>query len=173
MNDTEIVHVMLKPDTLERCIRDSVLEDLIAIGGRIILSKKIVLNYEQISEIYPNFKNARAKSTVFKYFTSYETEHLAFVGEKGIHKKYQASKGRPGAGGIRGKYYTKYTELSPSDLDLWLAGLGTNLEDIDLEMFGYDILHVPDSPKHSQRGLIAVFGDHYLLALNGVTKNEK
>jgi hypothetical protein len=164
MNQDELVHIMLKPTTFKYSLRDSVLEDLIAIGGQFILSKKLVLNHEQILEIYPNFDNPRAQSTVFEYLTTNFTEHFAFRGQKGIHKKYQESKGKPGVDGIRGKYYTNYTKLSPREL--WLSGRGENIKNIDLEMCGYNILHIPDSPEESRRGLIAVFGNNNLLNLN-------
>ncbi len=155
----EVVHIMLKPETLEGDMREIILGELLEIGGRLISSKRVILDMYQISEIYNNFRNERAKPVVFKYFTSKETEHLAFVGTKGIHKKYQNAKGKPGAGGIRGKYYTKYTKLSQEDVESWLEGTLVNIEDIDLEMFARDILHVPNSTEDSKRGLLSVFDE--------------
>lgn len=154
----EVVHVMLKPDTLEFGMRDVILQELLKIGGRLLLSKRMVLNQTQISEIYPGFKNLRAKKIVFRYFTSKETEHFAFVGENGIHQSYQKAKGKAGAAGIRGKFFTRYTKLSPEELKNWIEGSLSNIEDIDLEMFARDILHVPNSPEQSKRGLKAVLG---------------
>ncbi len=152
----ELVHIMLKPDTLESGMRDTILEEILRIGGKLIASKKTVLSLSQISQIYPDFVNLRAKDTVFQYFTTRETEHLALVGEKGIHQTYQTSKGKPGQGGIRGKYYTRYTKLTKEELADWFKGTLFNIEAIDLEMFARDILHVPNSPERSRRGLIAV-----------------
>lgn len=154
--DQEIVHVMLKPDTLEFGMRDVILSELLSIGGKLVAEKRLVLSLAQISEIYSDFDNERAKKAVFHYFTTRETEHLAFVGEPGIHQKYQQSKGRPGKGGIRGKYYTRYTQLTPEELDDWFRGTLVNLEAIDLEMFARDILHVPNSVEKSKRGLSIV-----------------
>lgn len=154
----ELVHVMLKPDTLESGMRDIILKELLKIGGHLLLSKRIILNQTQLSDIYSDFKNIRAKKTVFQYFTAKETEHLAFIGERGIHKSYQEAKGKPGVSGIRGKFYTRYTKLSPKELNKWLEGSLVNSTAIDLEMFGRDILHVPNSPEESKRGLRAVFG---------------
>ncbi|MFH1455275.1 MAG: hypothetical protein ABIF22_03080, partial [bacterium] len=57
---------------------------------------------------------------------------------------------------IRGKYYTRYTRLSDSELQEWLSGTLSNAEDIDLEMFGRDILHVADTLSDSLNGLRAV-----------------
>jgi nucleoside diphosphate kinase len=153
---SELVHVMLKPDTLESGLRDDILKELLKIGGTLLLSKRLILNQSQIAEIYPDFPNERARPTVFKYFTTKETEHLAFLGEPGIHKKYKEAKGKTGASGIRGRYYTRYTRLSPEELSRWLEGSLENIAAIDLEMFGRDILHVPDSPAGSKRGLRSV-----------------
>jgi len=154
--DQEIVHVMLKPDTLESGMRDVIIAELIGIGGALVTSKRLVLNFAQISEIYFDFDNERAKKAVFHYFMSRETEHLAFIGEHGIHQRYQHSKGRPGKGGIRGKYYTRYTKLTSDELASWFKGTLANLEDIDMEMFARDILHVPNSVERSKRGLSIV-----------------
>ena len=109
------------------------------------------------SLIYSHFSNARAKPVVFAYFTSRETEHLALVGPVGLHERLDVIKGQTGSGkGIRGKYYTRYTRLSDSELQEWLSGTLSNAEDIDLEMFGRDILHVADTPSDSLNGLRAV-----------------
>lgn len=154
----ELVHVMLKPDTLECDIRDSVVAELQGLGGVLLVSKRMVLDLFQISEIYPVFPNERAKPAVFHYFTTRETEHLVFAGDAGIHARYHREKGKPGKGGIRGKYYTRYTKLTPEELSNWFAGTLHNLEEIDLEMFGRDILHVPNTIEQSLRGLRAVLG---------------
>ena len=154
----ELVHVMLKPDTLESGMRDIIFKELLKIGGHLLISKRMILNQTQISDIYSDFKNIRAKKTVFQYFTTKETEHLAFMGERGIHKNYQEAKGKTGVRGIRGEFYTRYTKLSPKELSKWLEGSLMNSAAIDLEMFGRDILHVPNSPEESKRGLRAVLG---------------
>ncbi len=126
------------------------------VESSLVAVKRLILSLAQISEIYFDFDNERAKKAVFHYFTTRETEHLAYIGEPGIHQKYQQSKGRPGEGGIRGKYYTRYTKLTPEELADWFRGTLTNLEAIDLEMFARDILHVPNSVGRSKRGLSIV-----------------
>lgn len=152
----EIVHVMLKPDTLEFGMRDVILSELLNLGGMLVATKRLVLSLVQISEIYFDFDNERAKKAVFQYFVTRETEHLAFVGEPGIHQKYQQAKGKPGRGGIRGKYYTRYSKLTPEELADWFRGTLVNIEGIDLEMFARDILHVPNSVERSKRDLLIV-----------------
>jgi len=156
--DQEIVHVMLKPDTLEFGMRDVILAELLSLGGKLVAAKRLVLSLAQISEIYSDFNNERAKKAVFYYFTTRETEHLAFIGEPGIHQRYHQAKGKPGKGGIRGKYYTRYTKLTPEELADWFDGTLANIEGIDLEMFARDILHVPNTIEKSKRGLSVVLG---------------
>ncbi len=154
----EIVHIMLKPDTLECGIRNVILDELLKVGGSLIFSKRLVLTMSQISVIYPHFGNERAKGAVFHYFTSRETEHLAFGGPKGIHARYQEAKGKTGTGiGIKGKYYTRYTKLTEDELRKWFDGTLENIQDIDLEMFGRDILHIPNSPEESINDIFSVF----------------
>lgn len=157
--NTELVHVMLKPDTLMSGLRAIVLDELEETGGRIVATKRLVLETSQIEAIYPDFPNARAKPFVFAYFTSRETEHFAFAGETGLHLRLHASKGQTGTvRGIRGKYYSRYTRLSQAELDEWLCGTLPEAAEIDLEMFGRDILHVADNQRDSLRGLAAVMG---------------
>jgi len=104
----ELVHVMLKPDALEFGLRDIIIQELQQGGGEIITSRRLVLSLKQISSIYSNFSNDRAKPVVFAYFTSRETEHLAIIGSEGLHKRLDVIKGQTGTGnGIRGKYYTR------------------------------------------------------------------
>lgn len=167
-NGVEIVHVMLKPDTLEFGMRDTILAELVSIGGKLVASKRLILNLSQISEIYSDLDNERAKKAVFHYFTTRETEHLAFIGEAGIHQKYQQSKGRPGKHGIRGKYYTRYTKLTPEELDSWFKGTLINIEAIDLEMFGRDILHVPNSVEKSKRDLLIVLDENQIRSIQNL-----
>ena len=154
---SEIVHVMLKPDTLEFGMRDTILRELLAVGGELVFAKKLVLNLKQIADIYPYFDNDRAKPTVFHYFTTRETEHLAFVGIPGIHLKYQKAKGKTGTGvGIKGKYYTRYTKLTEAELKSWFEGTLLNMEAVDLQMFGRDIIHVPNCPSESVNDLLSI-----------------
>ncbi|MFH1454855.1 MAG: hypothetical protein ABIF22_00830, partial [bacterium] len=142
----EVAHAMLKPDALESGLRDTVIQELLSGGCEIVVSRRFTLNLNQIASIYSHFSNARAKPVVFAYFTSRETEHLALVGPVGLHERLDVIKGQTGSGkGIRGKYYTRYTRLSDSELQEWLSGTLSNAEDIDLEMFGRDILHVADT----------------------------
>jgi nucleoside diphosphate kinase len=164
----EIVHVMLKPDTLEFGMRDVILSELLGLGGKLIVAKRLILSLAQISEIYFDFDNERAKKAVFHYFTTRETEHLAFIGEPGIHQTYQQAKGRPGKGGIRGKYYTRYTKLTPEELANWFRGTLANIEDIDLEMFARDILHIPNSVDRSKRGLLIVLDSDQIQLIEGL-----
>ena len=153
----EVVHVMLKPDTLSSGLRETILEQLGVSGGKVVVSKRLTLTLDQIEAIYPNFPNPRAKPFVFAYFTSRETEHLAFAGDVGLHGRLHAAKGQTGTDrGIRGKYYTRYTRLSQTELDEWLRGTLPEAVDIDLEMFGRDILHVADNQEDSLRGLQAI-----------------
>lgn len=153
----EIVHVMLKPDTLLSGLRETVLRELRQTGGQIVVSKRLTLSLPQIEAIYPAFPNERAKPYVFAYFTSRETEHFAFAGSRGLHEELHKAKGTTGSGkGIRGKYYTRYTRLSRHELDEWLLGTFPETADIDLEMFGRDILHVASNPDDSLRGLRAI-----------------
>jgi nucleoside diphosphate kinase len=167
----EVAHAMLKPDTLESGLEDVVIKELLGGGCEIIVSKKFILDMDQISAIYSTFSNKIAKPVVFNYFTSRLTRHLALIGSEGLHDRLDVIKGQTGSGqGIRGKYYTRYTRLSESELAEWLAGTLANAEDIDLEMFGKDILHVADTPSDSIRGLRAVLDPDQLQLLrkNGV-----
>lgn len=151
----ELVHAMLKPDALEYGLRDTVIAELQQEGQcEVIVSRRLILDSSQIEAIYSRFSNKRAKPVVFNYFTSRETEHLAIGGGPGLHHHLDVVKGQTGTGrGIRGKYYTRYTRLSPEELEEWLAGTLVNATDIDLEMFGRDILHVADTIEDSLRGL--------------------
>ena len=150
----EIAHAMLKPDALEYGLRETIIQELLGGECEIIASRRLVLDLSQITAIYSHFSNARAKPVVFAYFTSRETEHLALLGPAGLHDRLDVIKGQTGSGkGIRGKYYTRYTKLSESELQEWLAGTLSNAEDIDLEMFGRDILHVSDTQSDSITGL--------------------
>jgi hypothetical protein len=153
----EIVHVMLKPDTLASGLRETVLRELEKSGGRYVVSSRLTLNLSQIEAIYPHFPNPRAKPFIFAYFTTRETEHFAFVGHLGLHCRMHEAKGKTGSGrGIRGRYYTRYTHLSQSELDEWLHGTLPATAEIDLEMFGRDILHIADNAVDSLRGLNAI-----------------
>lgn len=162
----EIAHVMFKPETLAIGIRDTILREIISVAGTPRMSRRLVLCYPQICAIYPDFPNKRARPFVFKYFTSLESEHFAFVGTPGIHQILHSVKGATGTGiGIRGKYYTNYTRLTEVDLDRWLEGTLPNESDIDLEMFGRDILHVADHEIDSLRGLTSIFGEEEIRQL--------
>jgi nucleoside diphosphate kinase len=150
----ELLHIMLKPDTLESGMREVIMEELMRHGGELIANVTLILSFEQIDSVYPDFKNPRAKDAVFRYFTTKPTEHLALIGPPGINDLYQKVKGKTGTGqGIRGKYYTRYTKLTQEELALWLVGTLENAAEIDLEMFGRDILHVADCEEDSVRAL--------------------
>lgn len=165
--DNEIVHVMLKPDTLEFGMREVILNELLGVGGTLLLSKRLVLSMRQISDIYPYFDNERAKDVVFRYFTTRETEHLAFVGPVGIHARYQQAKGKTGTGmGIKGRHYTRYTMLTKSELAHWFEGTLENIGNIDLEMFARDILHIPNSPEESVNGLLSILDPDEVVLLS-------
>lgn len=160
----ELAHVMLKPDTLASGLREVVLHELEQSGSYIVASRRLTLSLAQIEVIYPNFPNLRAKPFVFAYFTSRATEHFAFAGELGLHARLHQAKGQTGTGmGIRGKYYTRYTRLSQAELDEWLCGTLPETANIDLEMFGRDILHVADNPVDSFRGLRAIMSERDLM----------
>jgi nucleoside diphosphate kinase len=158
----EVVHVMLKPDTLARGIRNLIVAELEAVAGTVAFSKTLVLDHSQISAIYNRFPNPLSKAFVFNYFISMPTEHLVFVGPEGLHSAVHAVKGKTGSGrGIRGKYFSDYVHYSQRDIERWLQGTSDQAEEIDLEMFGRDILHVADDQTDSLRGLEAVFGPEY------------
>jgi nucleoside diphosphate kinase len=159
----ELAHVMLKPDTLLSGLREVVLRELEPSGGHIVANERLTLSLSQIGAIYPDFPNPRAKPFVFAYFTSRETEHFAFVGGQGLHSRLNEAKGETGTGkGIRGKYYTYYTRLSQALLDEWLCGTLPETANIDLEMFGRDILHVAATQADSLRGIHAIMGEQNL-----------
>lgn len=146
----EIAHAMLKPETLRSDLRDIVIRELSKGDCEIVASRRLTLSLEQIATVYSHFSNLRAKPVIFNYFTSNETEHLALVGPVGLHNRLDEIKGQTGTDkGIRGKYYTKYTRLSEAELQKWLKGTLANAEDIDLEMFGRDIVHVSDTEPES------------------------
>lgn len=150
----ELVHVMLRPDALELGLRDVVIRELQQEECEILVSRRLILNLNQIESIYPRFPNARAKPTVFAYFTSRETEHFAIEGAPSLHERLNVVKGRTGTGkGIRGRYYTEYTRLNPSEFQEWLSGSIPNTDGVDLEMFGRGILHVADTQSESFDGL--------------------
>lgn len=166
----ELVHMVLKPDALEFGLRDSIVQELQQEEGVIVASRRLILSVSQIESIYPNFLNVRAKPVVFAYFTSRETEHFAIIGPPGLHERLDVFKGQTGTGqGIRGKYYTRYTKLSHSELQEWLSGTLSNAEDIDLEMFGRDIIHTADTQAESISGLKAILlpSQIELIRLNG------
>lgn len=155
----EVVHVMLKPDTLERGLRDVIVAELEGIAGPVFASKKLILGRHQIEEIYSRFPNPYSKAFVFNYFTSQYTEHLAFLGEGDLHDRIHKAKGRTGSGvGIRGRYFSDYVHYTQLDIEKWLEGTSDRAEEIDVEMFGRDILHVADNQVDSMRGLEAVMG---------------
>lgn len=159
----ELVHAMLKPDTLEFGLRNVVIQELQKEECEIVASRRLVLSFSQISSIYPRFSNTRAKPVVFAYFTSRETEHFAILGQHGLHERLDVIKGQTGTGkGIRGKYYTRYTKLSHPELQEWLSGTLSNAEDIDLEMFGRDIIHIADTQSDSLAGLRAILCPYQL-----------
>ena len=159
----EVVHVMLKPDTLARGLRDTIVKELETVAGPVFLAKRMRLTLEQISEVYSRFPNPHSRKFVFNYFTSGDTEHLAFVGTDDLHLRIHKTKGKTGSGlGIRGKYFSDYVHYTKKDVDSWLLGTSDRAEEIDVEMFGRDILHVADNQEDSIRGLKAVLGPGFI-----------
>jgi nucleoside diphosphate kinase len=170
---TEVVHVMLKPDTLARGLRDTIVGEIEAVAGPVFLAKRMRLTLEQISEIYSRFPNPHSRRFVFNYFTSSDTEHLVFVGSEGLHMRVHKIKGRTGSvEGIRGKYFSDYVHYTKEDVDAWLAGTSDRAEEIDVEMFGRDILHVADNQEDSIRGLKAVLGPQFTEIARALSENQ-
>jgi nucleoside diphosphate kinase len=167
----EVVHVMLKPDTLERGLRDQIVEELEAVAGPVFIAKRMKLTLQQIAAIYSRFPNPHSRSFVFNYFTSRDTEHLAFLGGEDLHQRIHKMKGRTGSGaGIRGKYFSNYVHYTKADINEWLQGTSSRAEEIDVEMFGRDILHVADNQADSIRGLQAVMGPHFADILRAMSE---
>lgn len=155
----EAVHVMLKPDTLARGLRDTIVWELESVAGPVFWARRLRLTLHQIETIYSRFPNPHSRTFVFNYFTSKDTEHLAFVGAGDLHARVHKIKGRTGSGvGIRGKYFSDYIHYTEEEVEEWLRGASTRAEEIDVEMFGRDILHVADNQEDSIRGLQVVMG---------------
>ena len=165
----EVVHVMLKPDTLERGLRDTIVQELEAVAGPVYLARRMKLTLQQIEAIYSRFPNPHSKAFVFNYFTSRDTEHLALLGEGDLHARIHRIKGGTRSRtGIRGKYFSNYVQYTTEDVEAWLQGTSDRAEEIDLEMFGRDILHVADNQEDSIRGLQAVMGPHFFDKLHSM-----
>lgn len=169
---SEVVHVMLKPDTLERGIRDKIVRELEAVAGPVFVATRMRLTLEQIEAIYIRFPNPHSKDFVFNYFTSRDTEHLAFLGSGDLHGIIHRIKGGVRSGtGIRGKYFCNYIRYTKEDVEAWLQGTSSRAEEIDLEMFGRDILHVADNQEDSIRGLQAVMGPRFIDIMLAMSAN--
>ncbi len=155
----ELVHVMLKPDTLEHNLEDKIIQELLSIANAILLEKKKThLTLQDLEIIYFDFTYKPAKKEVFSYLTNNETLHLVFSGEAGLHKRFNSAKGRTGSNeGLRGKYVTWYTPLNKEEWDLWLKRQHPKYEKIDMEMFCRNLLHVSPNPQTSIKGIERVF----------------
>lgn len=154
---TELVHVMLKPDTVQLRNEDSVVADLVEAGGSVVFRKKLHLNLDQIKIIYSDFSFDSARDLVFNYLTEHPTTHLALVGPTGFHKKLNDLKGKTGgSSGLRSKYVKQYTELDTSSFNCWIQGNHPNQNAISLEMFCNNVLHVASDQEASLLGLSSI-----------------
>lgn len=157
----EIVHVMLKPDSLEAGLRDDILKEIMNCGCELVLSKKLTLNLNQIESIYSNFEDKKAKTAVLAFYISKPTEHLVFCGEKGLHDLILDIKGSMiNKTGIRGKYVSR-EKMTRDELisivDGVLPKAKESVDYIDFNFFGIDILHSADDQNESCRAICSVF----------------
>lgn len=151
---SELVHVMLKPDAIENGLENDVIQDLLFLGGKLILQKRLKLNRQQVEQIYFDFTFDSAREYVFRYLTTNETLHLAFVGESGLHDKFNQAKGKTGSNqGLRGKYISQYIKLDKTAYGLWLQNKHPEQEVINAEMFCRNLLHIAPSADASKKGI--------------------
>lgn len=92
----EFVYIMLKPDTLEFKIRDIILKELVNVGGQLIASKTLILNLDQISIIYSEFPNERAKKPYFITLPLAKQNILSLWEKKVFMKNIKSPKGKRG-----------------------------------------------------------------------------
>lgn len=153
-DNCELVHVMLKPDTLLSNNEKKVIDDLLTVGGKLIFERQMNLNKKQIETIYFDFSFDPARKLVFDYLTKNQTIHLAFAGPIGLHNKFNAIKGVTGGkSGLRAKYVKNYTKLDKEAFDLWVSSNHPKQDIISLEMFCCNVLHVASNPSASINGL--------------------
>ena len=143
----ELVYVMLKPDCLENNLQDSVINDLIDLGGILLARASLTLKKEQVELIYSDFNFDPQRDLVFDYLANNETIHLVFVGSQGIHTVFNEAKGKTGDKvGLRAKYIKDFTKLNHTEFQNWLNCKHPNQDKITLEMFCCNLLHeAPDS----------------------------
>lgn len=154
---SEMVHVMLKPDTLEANNQERVISDLILAGGNLVFREKLRLTKDQLSTIYFDFSFENARELVFDYLTQNETEHLVFTGKPGLHKIFNNLKGKTGGStGLRSKYVGKYTKLDKKAFQEWLSGNHPSQNTISLEMFCCNVLHVATTPVASNKAIKSI-----------------
>lgn len=159
VNGAELIHVMLKPDSLENKVDGEVIKDLELMGGELIAKKMVQLSRNQVETIYFDFTHDRSRELVFNYLAENNTLHLVFIGQAGIHEIFNRAKGKTGTKeGLRGKYITWYTPLNHQSRKLWFEGKLNNQREVDLEMFCRNLLHVAPDPEASIRGILSVFG---------------
>lgn len=154
---SEMVHVMLKPDTLFAKNQDQIISDLVAAGGNLVLRKEMMLNHNQINSIYPDFYFESARKIVFDYLTTNATEQLVFTGRPGLHQIFNELKGKTGSNtGLRGKYVKNYTKLDKESFQEWLSGNHLNQDEISLEMFCCNALHIAEDIFASNNGIKSI-----------------
>ncbi len=155
----EMVHVMLKPDTVQCGNEESVIVDLLEAGGTLVYQKKMSLSLNQIEIIYFDFAFDSARDLVFRYLTENQTVHLAFIGPVGLHVRMNELKGRTGeTAGLRGKYVKSYTRLAGEMFQMWVDGNHPEQDAINLEMFCSNVLHVAPNIRASHAGLRCILG---------------
>lgn len=154
LDTTELVYAMIKPDCLENGLENSVINDLIDLGGTLVFKKKLRLSLEKVKVIYFDFTFDSAKDLVFSYLSEKETLHLAFVGEKGITEKFNQAKGITGSGeGLRAKYIKEYTKINKEEFNLWLENKHPKQDEVNLEMFCRNLIHVAPTIEASRKSL--------------------
>lgn len=154
----ELVHVMLKPDAVERQLEDLIISDLLAEGGKLIFRKKIKLSIEQVKIIYSDFSFKSAEQQFFEFLTQSETLHLAFVGKPGLHDKYNSLKGSTKEKtGVRGKYISEIIQLTEAEYQTWLSGKHEKQSEINMEMFCKNLIHVAPDKLASKKDLENIF----------------
>lgn len=153
----EMVHVMLKPDTVQCGNEESVIADLIEAGGTLVYQKKMSLSLDQIKVIYFDFTFDSARDLVFRYLTENQTVHLAFVGPVGLHVRMNELKGKTGGStGLRGRYIKNYTRVVGEMFQMWVDGNHPDQDAISLEMFCCNVLHVAPDARASYAGLRSI-----------------
>jgi 8-oxo-dGTP pyrophosphatase MutT (NUDIX family) len=154
---SEMVHVMLKPDTLFAKNQDQIISDLVVAGGTLVFRKEMMLNYDQVGIIYSDFYFESARKIVFDYLTMNNTEQLVFTGKPGLHEVFNKLKGKTGGDtGLRSKYVKSYTKLDKRSFQEWLSGNHFEQDKISLEMFCCNALHVASNIFSSNNGIKSI-----------------